>query len=230
MIQMTQHHVDTGPAFIRVINRGEKRLHAIVGMNVGIVDIAAFIIVRIFLQTGVDARFADVLLGDVGKVFFLPLVPIDQHQRLILLSMLCHEGAEERDDLAHQRQRDQGQGRGKPGRNRLKINDLVFWGDKFTLLGLVHLVDVTVIAGDQADDLIRIAGGLHGGKCSLVGGSAFILHGHLGTHDAVRILVLGLFERVQELTGTFDRFLHGDDRCSLGIFDILADSAILHRP
>lgn len=127
-------------------------------MNVGIVDIAAFIIVRVFPQTGVDARFADVLLGDVGKVFLLPLVPIDQHQRLILLSMLCHEGAEERDDLTHQRQRDQGQGRGKPGRNRLKINDLVFWGDKFTLLGLMHLVDVTVIAGDQADDLIRIAG------------------------------------------------------------------------
>ena len=144
--------------------------------------------------------------------------------------MLCHEGAEERDDLAHQRQRDQGQGRGKPGRNRLKINDFVFWGDKFTLLGLMHLVDVTVIAGDQADDLIRIAGGLHGGKCSLIGGSAFILHGHLGTHDAVRILVLGLFERVQELTGTFDRFLHGDDRCSLGIFDVLADGTILHRP
>ena len=199
-------------------------------MNVGIVDIAAFIIVRVFLQTGVDARFADVLFGDVGEVFLLPLVPIDQHQRLILLSMLCHEGAEERDDLTHQRQRDQGQGRGKPGRNRLKINDFVFWGDKFTLLGLMHLVDVTVIAGDQADDLIRIAGGLHGGKCSLIGGSAFILHGHLGTHDAVRILVLGLFERVQELTGTFDRFLHGDDRCALGIFDVLTNRAILHRP
>ncbi len=30
MIQMAQHHVDTGPAFIRIINRGEKRLHAIV--------------------------------------------------------------------------------------------------------------------------------------------------------------------------------------------------------
>ena len=199
-------------------------------MNVGIVDIAAFIIVRIFLQTGVDARFADVLFGDVGEVFLLPLVPIDQHQRLILLSMLCHEGAEERDDLAHQRQRDQGQGRGKPGRNRLKINDLVFWGDKFTLLGLMHLVDVTVIAGDQADDLIRITGGLHGRKRSFVGGGAFILHGHLGTHDAVRILVLGLFERVQELTGTLDGLLHGDDRCSLGVFDVLADSAILHRP
>ena len=106
----------------------------------------------------------------------------------------------------------------------------MFWGDKFTLLGLVHLIDVTVIAGDQADDLVRIAGGLYGGKCSLVGGSAFILHGHLGTHDAVRILVLGLFERVQELTGTLDGLLHGDDRCSLGVFDILADSAILHRP
>ena len=122
------------------------------------------------------------------------------------------EEKEERDDLAHQRQRDQGQGRGKPGRNRLKINDLVFWGDKFTLLGLMHLVDVTVIARDQADDLIRLAGGLHGGKCSLVGGSTLILHGHLGTHDAVRILVLGFFERVQELTGTLDGFGTGG-RC-----------------
>ena len=94
----------------------------------------------------------------------------------------------------------------------------------------MHLIDVTVIAGDQADDLIRITGGLYGGKRSLVGGSAFILHGHLGTHDAVRILVPGLFERIQELTGPLDGLLHGDDRCSLGVFDVLADSAILHRP
>ena len=71
---------------------------------------------------------------------------------------------------------------------------------------------------------------LQRGKYALVAGDALALGGDSGLYQTVGILVLGLFQAIQERFGTLDFLLDGLDRGALGIGDRFGHLAVLHRP
>ena len=79
-------------------------------------------------------------------------------------------------------------------------------------------------------DSIRFPRLLQGAESALVGGVALGLHLHLGLNIAAGVLLFRFFECFQKFTGTLDGLLHGNDRGTLGVLDLLANTAVFHAP
>ena len=199
------------------------------GVNICIADISLLIIVRAVVEVGLNLFFTYALLGNIGKKTFFCLIPIDLRHRFIFLA-LRHKGAEKRDDLTHELCGDLRQSWDKPSPDLRKIHYIVFGGDELALLHFAKLVDPAVAGGDQADDLIRFPRLFQGAESALVGGVALGLHLHLGLNIAAGVLLFRFFECFQKFTGTLDGLLHGNDRGTLGVLDLLANTAVFHAP
>ena len=181
------------------------------------------------MEIGFYFLLAYALLGDVGKKAFFRLVPVNLG-KCFILPMIRHKGTEKGDDLSHQLGGDLRQSRGKPGSDLREIHHILFGGDKLALLHLAKLIDPAVVGGDQADDLIRGAGLFQGAEFPLISGIPLGFHFHLGLYIAARGFVLRFLEGVEKFAGAFDHLLHGNDCGTLGVFDLLADTAVFHTP
>ena len=165
----------------------------------------------------------------MNRKLFRLLIPEDVGQGLKFLA-LPHVAAEEGDDLLEQLQRNQRQGRGEPGPDLLKVDHLFLGGEKLAQLRFSQLVDSAVAAGNQADGLLRSLRLLQRREHALIGRDALALSGDLGLHQAVRVLVPGLLQAVQEHLGPFDLLLDGADGGALGVRDGLCHLAVFHAP
>ena len=188
MIKFSKDKVKPYGALVPVVLSREKGVHAVVGVDIGIADIALLIVIGAVMEIGLHFLFANALLGDIGEKAIFRLIPVDQRQRLVFL-VLRHEGAEESDDLAHQLSGDLRQSRGKPGSDLRKIHYIIFGGDKLALLHLAKLIDPAVTGGNQTDDLIRRPRLFQRTEFALIGGVALGLHLHLGLHIAAGIFL-----------------------------------------
>ena len=229
MVKLSKDKVKPHGALVPVIFSREKGVHAVMGVNICIADISLLIIVRAVVEVGLNLFFTYALLGNIGKKTFFCLIPIDLRHRFIFLA-LRHKGAEKRNDLAHELCGDLRQSWDKPSPDLRKIHYVVFGGDELALLHFAKLVDPAVAGGDQADDLIRFPRLLQGAESALVGGVALGLHLHLGLNIAAGVLLFRFFECFQKFTGTLDGLLHGNDRGTLGVLDLLANTAVFHAP
>ena len=197
-------------------------------MKVCVADVPGIIVIRAVTEIRLDIPCGYNLRGHIGEKPLLDLIPIDKRQCLVLL-VFPHEGAEEGGDLPDQRHGDQGQSRGKPGLDHLKLRRFLRWGDKFPLFQLAHLIELSVSGGDETDHFVRLPGLLQRLTVGFVRReNALSLHDNLGSHQAVRILVLGLFQGLQELAGPLNALLHSGDGRPLGVLDFLSDAAVFH--
>lgn len=141
LVQPPNHRIDTGGLLILVVRHGEFGLHAVVAVDVGVVEIAP-----LGKPIQGEARFYSCLghlLGrDIDRELLQLPIPENVGQGLKFLTFF-HIATEERDDLLEQGLGDQGQGRGKPGPHRLKLRNVVFGGDKLAHFGLAHLVHLS---------------------------------------------------------------------------------------
>ena len=181
------------------------------------------------MEIGLYFLLAHALLGDISKKAFFRLVPVNLG-KCFILPILRHKGAEKGDDLSHQLSGDLRQSRGKPGSDLREIHHILFGGDKLALLHLAKLIDPAVVGGDQADDLIRGASLFQGAEFPLISGIPLGFHFHLRLYIAARVFVLRFLEGVEKFAGAFDHLLHGNDCGTLGVFDLLADTAVFHTP
>lgn len=93
-----------------------------------------------------------------------------------------------------------------------------------------HREDLHSIGARVKCQLIRFPRLLQGAESALVGGVALGLHLHLGLNIAAGVLLFRFFECFQKFTGTLDGLLHGNDRGTLGVLDLLANTAVFHAP
>lgn len=112
-----------------------------------------------------------------------------------------------------------------PALTSREIHHILFGGDKLALLHLAKLIDPAVVGGDQADDLIRGAGLFQGAEFPFISGIPLGFHFHLWLYIAARGFVLRFLEGVEKFAGAFDHLLHGNDRGSLGVFDLFKNTA-----
>ena len=108
-------------------------------------------------------RLGNLLMWNMDYEILQLLVPEDVDQGLEL-RRLTHVAAEEGNNPLKQGLGNQGQGRGKPGPDRLKVHHIVFWGNELAQLGFSQLIDLAVLSGEQADCFVRRLGLLQGGK------------------------------------------------------------------
>jgi hypothetical protein len=100
MVKLSEDKIKSRGALVTVILAGEKGLHAVVGVDIGIADIPLFIVIGAAAKIRLHFLLADALFGNIGEKAFFRLIPVDQSQSLVFL-VLRHKGAEESDDLAH---------------------------------------------------------------------------------------------------------------------------------
>ena len=155
MIKFSKDKVKPYGALVPVVLSREKGVHAVVGVDIGIADIALLIVIGAAAKIRLHFILANALLGDIGEKALFLLVPVDLNESLVFL-IFRHKGTEESDDLAHELSGDLRQSRGKPGSDLRKIYYIVFWGDKLALLHLAKLIDPAVAGGNHADDLNHI--------------------------------------------------------------------------
>lgn len=73
MIEFTENKVESRRAFIPIILAGEKGIHAVVGVNIGIADISFLIVIRAAAQVSLYFFFAHALLRDISEKVFSAL-------------------------------------------------------------------------------------------------------------------------------------------------------------